>query len=178
MLTDETITRLKLEIQTDKSFNSVSRIVCEYLIDDLQLLRAERAEEKALWEMFNLKYDILENKFKAATSDTSKLYYEAHITIEPVFDYRRDVAGVIAESNKFKLADLLMKKRSEDTEKRSSKDTFMTGHSKSRLDIEKRTRDTIVQLQEHGFKVWRYKIEDTLLDSRTEDVFKLLGDNK
>ena len=108
--------------------------------------------------------------------DESKLYYEAHITIEPVFDEAREYVRVVAEANKFKLADLLMKKRSEDTEERSSKDTFMTGHSKSLLDIETRTRDTIRELQEAGFKVWRYKIEDTILDSRTKDVFNLLGE--
>jgi len=111
-------------------------------------------------------------------NDLAKLYYEAHITIEPVFDDRRLAASAIAISYGFKLADLLMKKRSEDTEERSAKDTFMTGHSKSRLDIESRTRDTILHLQRAGYKVWRYKIEDTLLDSRIKDVFNLLGDEK
>lgn len=106
--------------------------------------------------------------------DISKLYYEAHITIEPVFDFDRDYAGYIAEDYGFKLAHLLMKKRKEDTEERSSKDTFMTGHSKSFKDLEQRTKECIIELQASGFKVWRYKIEDTILDSRTEDVFNLI----
>ena len=107
-------------------------------------------------------------------SDLSKLYYEAHITIEPVFDLERAVASNIAMPYNFKLADLLMKKRNEDTEERSSKDTFMTGHSKSFKDLEQRTKECIMTLQIAGFKVWRYKIEDTILDSRTEDVFNLI----
>lgn len=170
------LVNLRENIQTDKNFNSVSIIVCESLIDQLQLLRAEREEEKALWKIFETERRILEDKLRSATSDTSKLYYEAHITIEPVFDEHRRIVSDIAQAYGFKLADLLMKKRSEDTEERSSKDTFMTGHSKSRLDIETRTRYTILYLQKLGYKVWRYKIEDTLLDSRTEDVFKLLGE--
>lgn len=106
--------------------------------------------------------------------DISKLYYEAHITIEPVFDEWRVIANSVAVNRGFKLADLLMKKRKEDTEERSSKDTFMTGHSKSFKDLEQRTKECIIDLQKAGFKVWRYKIEDTILDSRTEDVFNLI----
>jgi hypothetical protein len=110
----------------------------------------------------------------ALESDESKLYYEAHITIEPVFDERRDRAAMIASIFDFRLADLLMKKREADTEERSSKDTFMTGHSKSRKDIEERTKLAVTALLGEGFKVWRYKIEDTLLDSRTHDFWGLL----
>lgn len=115
--------------------------------------------------------------------DISDLYYEAHITIEPLLtDELRTFAQDVVKPFKFKLADLLMIKRDKATEQRSDKDTFMTGHSKSRLDIETRTRDAVVWLQQHGIKVWRYKIEDTLLDSKSEDVFGLLAkeviDNK
>lgn len=108
--------------------------------------------------------------------DTVRLYLEAHITIEPVFDERRAQAAEIANRFNFRLADLLMKKRAEDTEERSSKDTLMTGHSKSKADITHRLQHLVRALQSAGFKVWRYKIEDTLVDSRTEDEFNLLGD--
>ena len=104
----------------------------------------------------------------------TKLYYEAHVTIEPVFDADRDFAASIARPFKFKLADLLMRKRSEDTEERSKNDTFMTGHSTDYEDIKQRTISLVKQLQSYGYKVWRYKIEDTICDSRSEDVFGLL----
>lgn len=104
----------------------------------------------------------------------AKYYYEAHVTIEPVFDERREAAKVIAEKWKFRLADLLMKKRSEDTEERSSRDTFMTTHSKEMIDITYRTVSLVKELKNAGFKVWRYKIEDTVMDSRIEDEYHLL----
>lgn len=109
------------------------------------------------------------------TGDRVALYLEAHVTIEPVFDERRDEAVVIAQRFGFRLADLLMKKRAEDTEERSAKDTFMTGHSKSKADINRRTSDLVLALRAAQFKVWRYKVEDTLLDSRHSDVWGLLS---
>lgn len=109
---------------------------------------------------------------------TSVLYYEAHVTIEPVFDARLDDARDIAESYSFRLADLLMKKREADTEERSKHDTFMTGHGKQFEDIERRMIGLIHALQRGGFKVWRYKIEDTILDSRIVDKLGLLTDRK
>lgn len=106
--------------------------------------------------------------------DAADLYFEAHVTIEPVFDDRRSLAADLAKGYGYKLADLLMKKRYADTEDRSSKDTFMTAHSKSLTDIRERTKALVLALQAEGFKVWRYKIEDTVLDSRTEDVLGLI----
>lgn len=103
-----------------------------------------------------------------------RLYLEAHITIEPVFDERRGQAARIASAHNFKLAELLMHKERKVSAERSDKDTFMTGHSRYRSDLFDRTRNLVSRLQEAGFQVWRYKIEDTLLDSRTNDVWNLL----
>lgn len=110
--------------------------------------------------------------------DDSKLYYECHITIEPVFDDRFLNAKDIANSHGFRIADLLMKKRCEDTEVRSKHDTFMTGRSKNYKDLHDRMVACIVDLKENEFQVWRYKIEDTLLDSKFEDNLKLLDERK
>lgn len=104
----------------------------------------------------------------------SKLYYEAHITIEPVFDERLAKVKMLAERFQFKVADLLMQKRPEDTAERSKFDTFMTGHSKKYTDLNNRLGLLTCALQEAGFTVWRYKIEDTIIDSRHEDVLGLL----
>ncbi len=104
----------------------------------------------------------------------SKLYYEAHVTIEPVFDSRRSFADSLAKTCGFKLAELLMQKRSVDSEERSKNDTFMTGHSKNYADLQSRLIRLVHSLQVYGYKVWRYKIEDTLLDSRNKDELRLL----
>lgn len=108
----------------------------------------------------------------------SKLYYEAHVTIEPVFDERLEQLRNIASGHGFRVADLLMKKRLEDTEERSAKDTFMTGHSVDLNDIRKRLTELIQVAKLEGYKIWRYKIEDTIVDSRFNDDYKLLENQR
>jgi hypothetical protein len=107
-------------------------------------------------------------------TDEVRYYLEAHITIEPIFGAQHAAAEIIARECGFKLAHLLMQKDREATAERSNRDTFMTGHSKSKKDIIERTQRCIRHLQQAGFKVWRYKIEDTLIDSRNADEFNLL----
>lgn len=102
---------------------------------------------------------------------TAALYYEAHVTIDPVEEWRRPEVENLAHNSGFRLAKLLMDKGVP-----SQLDTFMTGHSKDLDDIKHRTELTVRLLKGNGFNVRRYKIEDTLLDSRHDDVFKLLGE--
>jgi len=97
------------------------------------------------------------------------LYFESHITIEPVFDEDLEKVRAIAKRHDFRVADLLMKKRAEDTETRSQYDTFCTTRSKFFEDIERRTEGCRRALEHHGFKVWRVKIENTLYDKRYRD---------
>ena len=97
------------------------------------------------------------------------LYYESHITIEPVADFERlALLKSIVEARGFRLAELLMRKPREEKLIRSNLDTFCTGHSRSRLELEDRMRNTTRVLRFHGFQVWRQKIEGVLLDERTE----------
>lgn len=105
---------------------------------------------------------------------TARLYYEAHVTIEPVFDGDLEKVSRIAAHHGFRVADLLMQKRKDDTPERSAKDTFCTGHSRDLDDITGRTRLLVIDLMGNGWKVWRYKIEDTVLDSRHDDEWNLL----
>lgn len=105
-----------------------------------------------------------------------KTYYECHVTIEPVYDDKLQEAKEIAARYKFKVADLLMKKRKEESEIRSDKDTFMTGHDNDRENLVAKMQHLIIVLKQNGFKVWRYKIEDVHLDSRIEDSLNLLGE--
>ena len=101
-------------------------------------------------------------------------YYECHVTIDPVFDDRREEASVIAKKYKFKLAHLIMKKKSNEEEKVSDRDTFMTGHSENYFDILERMIDLVKDLKENCFGVRRYKIEDVILDSNKFDYHGLL----
>lgn len=99
----------------------------------------------------------------------ARLYFEAHVTIDPVFDNQRAVANTIAERNGFKLAKLLMEK--DGVRSPSTLDTFMTAHGKDYDDIFVRTGNMVIELLDAGFVVRRYKIEDTLLDSRHDSAF-------
>lgn len=98
----------------------------------------------------------------------SELYYECHVTIEPVFDDRLAQAAYIANLYQFRVADLLMQKRHEDLPTRSKFDTFMTGRHKNYMTLETRMYGLILNLQDSGFEIWRFKIEDTILDSKLQ----------
>lgn len=102
------------------------------------------------------------------------LYYEAHVTIDPIFDARRDVAAEIATKFGFRLAKLIMRKREADAELPAQDDTFMTANSTDVTSIQSMTRRCVRELQAAGFVVRRYKIEDTILDSRHNDELGLL----
>lgn len=98
--------------------------------------------------------------------DRSRLYFECHITIEPVFGMDLIVVQSMVHPFGFRVADLLMQKRSEDEAERSKFDTFCTTRSKSYRDIHCRMLACVAMLEDGGFQVWRYKIENTLLDVR------------
>lgn len=100
----------------------------------------------------------------------TRLYYECHVTIEPVFDERREAAAVLARAYGFRLADLLMQKRKEDTPERSKQDTFMTGRGKQYGPLYERMRGLCRALRAHGFLLHRAKIEDTLFDTKYGDA--------
>lgn len=103
------------------------------------------------------------------------LYYESHVTIEPVFDDRLDRFRELVKIDDFRAADLLMQKRLEDTPERSKYDTFCTGRSSDLNHLREHMISLVKRLQAEGFTVWRYKIEDTLMDSRYDDVLSLLS---
>jgi MazG nucleotide pyrophosphohydrolase domain len=116
----------------------------------------------------------LERLLQEATSKIerrrdSRHYYEAHVTVEPVFEDRLEEFKVICQDYKFRVASLFMQKRREDTEERSKNDSFCTGRGISYTDIEKRMLALVSRLEKEGFKVWRYKIESTVMDSRYDD---------
>ena len=97
------------------------------------------------------------------------LYYESHITIEPVFGEELELVKKIGKENLFRTADLMIKKRKEDTPQRSQFDTFLTGRSSDYEDLHKRMLECVGALQFLEFKVWRYKIEAALIDVKLKE---------
>lgn len=98
----------------------------------------------------------------------ARLYYEAHITCDPVFGTRRVLMEMVMRPMGFRVAKLLMRKREGDAETPHEDDSFCTGRSTDLEILTSRTKEAIVALRKHGFVVRRYKIEDTLLDSKIE----------
>lgn len=97
------------------------------------------------------------------------LYFESHVTIEPVFDQRlKDLKAVCLQMG-FRVADLLMKKRAKDTAARNQHDTFCTGRDDNYEALLQRTLTLVTTLQSAGYKVWRYKLESALVDSKIDD---------
>ena len=95
-------------------------------------------------------------------------YFEAHVTIEPVFadeEGRVELLDELCTRYSFRRAALLMQKRSSDEPERSRFDTFCTGRSYSQEDLRERTQGLVAALVDAGFTVWRYKIEYTIMDS-------------
>lgn len=97
---------------------------------------------------------------------TSDLYYECHITLEPVFGDELDRLRGIVHVYGFRVADLLMKRNREATPTRSEFDTFCTTRGRNYDDIVWRAQQCLLSLKLAGFDVWRWKVEDTLLDVR------------
>jgi len=98
------------------------------------------------------------------------LYYEVHVTVAPDFD-RIEQAKEIAKAQGFHMGDLLLMKRDDE---RSHKDMFFTFRTKIYREAISQTRKIVDALNAAGFNVLRYKIEDTLLDSKIKDRMMLL----
>lgn len=96
------------------------------------------------------------------TEHTTELYFESHITIDPVPEEGLDRLKFVAEMNGFRVADLVMPKTGE----RSTIDSFMTARGTSYDDLLQATTDAVDLLIYGGYHVRRFKIENTLIDVR------------
>lgn len=118
------------------------------------------------WDLDELLDEVI---VKVKNRKESRHYYEAHVTIEPVFGKRLEEFKRICSTFQFHVATLLMQKRKTATPARSTNDAFCTGRSISRSDIEDRMFGLVRALKNAGFEVWRWKTESTLTDSRYDD---------
>lgn len=96
---------------------------------------------------------------------TESLYYECHITVEPIDGDRLGLFRILCEIDDFRVADLLMKKP-DGPWGPSEIDSFSTGRDKSFQNMHRRMLSCVSLLRDVGITVWRYKIEKTLLDVR------------
>lgn len=94
------------------------------------------------------------------------IYFECHITIEPVFDKDLEKFKALCLQHGFKVAELLMQKRKEDSPERSQKDSFCTGRAKDYDSLFEKMNHLSQALKNNNFKVWRMKIEAILFDQK------------
>lgn len=107
----------------------------------------------------------------------NSLYYECHITIEPILDAQQlfNLSALVSKY-KFKVADLLMKKRGHNTLERSEYDTFVSSRDIDKEVLRNRMLDLLEELKLLNYKVWRYKIESVILDSKFDDKYGIIHD--
>ena len=95
---------------------------------------------------------------------TTDLYFEAHVTIDPVLEEDRlSALKRYAEQNDFRVAELLMRKGGQHED-----DSFLTARDTNYGDLQLKVIQLVRRLRLEGFVVRRYKIENTLIDSTIE----------
>jgi hypothetical protein len=97
---------------------------------------------------------------------TTDLYFEAHITITPVFGETLELIKKLAAQYDFRVADLCMLKYEGDTPTPSGIDTFMTGRGKDFKYLCKQMNTLVEAILAKDIKVKRFKVENTLIDVR------------
>lgn len=108
--------------------------------------------------MRNMKYQVNEPK--------EVIYYEVHVTIEPVEDERLKRFEEICKEHKFRVANLIMVKNRKVTDERSNRDQFCTGRFSTYTEAFIAMNDLNNDLVNCDFQLWRSKIESVLYDWR------------
>ena len=103
------------------------------------------------------------------------LYYECHLTIDPVLDLNtHKLLTKICAETQFRVAKLLMSKGDNFTP--SEHDSFITGRSKNYSELLCRMVYLCEGLKQNGFTIRRYKIEIATLDSKDQgDILGLIS---
>lgn len=102
------------------------------------------------------------------------IIYESHVTVEPIFEDRLIEFKNICLEYKFRVAKLLLQNRANSTPIRSNSDAFCTSHDLNQTELCNRMLNLCLHLKSSNYKVWRYKIEAVIIDSRTKDLFKII----
>lgn len=100
------------------------------------------------------------------------LYHEMHVTIEFPGEHVLPYVRILLDKMPhWHMGDLLLMKNEDE---RSHKDLFFTSRADTKIEAWMYTLAFCSVLRDHGFKIVRYKLEDTVVDSRINDEWKLL----
>lgn len=103
------------------------------------------------------------------------LYYECHITIEPVFEDRLIQLQEVASTHSFKVANLILRKSHSDPGIPAQDDTFCSAKSDNLETLRAQMLLMLENLMAFGYKILRYKIESIVIDSKKEDCYGFLN---
>lgn len=103
-------------------------------------------------------------------SDKARLYYEAHITIDPAAadELENGLVGKALREAGWRVSTFLMRGEG------PRANAFISCRDESLTRIKERTAVATEYLDARGFPVLRWKIEDTLLDSKHGDGREML----
>lgn len=93
---------------------------------------------------------------------SDKMYFECHVTTEPVEGVALETFRSLCEQHRFRPANLLMQKGAGLAP--SDLDMFCTTRGDQLEDVQSRMRQLVDALRGAGLTVWRAKIEVAILD--------------
>jgi hypothetical protein len=100
-------------------------------------------------------------------------YYEAHISLEDNnLVYPKRLKETL-ERIDFQITDIVT--MPVDGLEQEEFDYIITSRGTNLKEFTQKVLDAVITLQKEGYNVLRYKIESTIIDSKYEDKFNLLG---
>lgn len=107
----------------------------------------------------------------------ARIYYEAHVTIEPLNDLTRPAVQTLCDRHGFKIAEFLMQRADSAAPDVPANDpnSFVSCRETNKTTMIRRITYLVLDLRKAGIEVRRYKMEDTLVDSRHGDEWGLLS---
>lgn len=117
---------------------------------------------------FSVKDEVVERLFHEHQDkfDASRLYYEAHLTVEPGAGLSFDGFREQYQSDSWRVSAF-----AEDDVDQIVGKWFITSRATSQRQMVSMVRDMRANLEANGLTVLRSKIEDTLLDTKHGDEF-------
>ena len=104
----------------------------------------------------------------------SQYYYECHITIEPVIGDRLKELQEAVKEYTFKVASLVMLKENGIDSSVPRKDCFMSAKNVDYNVLYENMILMLDYLKSNSYKIYRYKIENILMDSKIHDILHFL----
>lgn len=99
------------------------------------------------------------------------LYFESHVTLDPVLGDKRQVLEDLATTHQFRVAELLMRKGDGSAGEPYCEDSFVSGRSIDQEELAARMGAFAERAEQAGFIVRRAKLEAAMYDTNEDPSF-------